>query len=158
MLKNVQIRKRIAVLSNLMDRSGNSLGIDAGLGNGTVDKWTDKHLDVSNVFVAKFLKHYNIDPQWWQTGDGEVFLKHDEKADNNGEMVPKHLFDLIIKSNEAEKTALEKNRILEIEALNKEYKLAVQGLQNKAERLQLKVDQLEKEKAKLLRQIAGKIK
>jgi hypothetical protein len=82
---NLQIKARIAVLESELRKSGNQLGLDAKLGNGTVDGWTDKHLDKSKPLVEKFLRHHKVNPQWWETGKGEVFLTLMPKSTDNKE-------------------------------------------------------------------------
>lgn len=79
MSKNIEIRKRISILEQNFKKSGNTLGKEAGLGNSTIDNWTDKHLDVSNIHVSKFLTFYRISETWWQTGEGEIFDTSDRK-------------------------------------------------------------------------------
>jgi hypothetical protein len=96
---NDEIIARIAVLGNKTGKSGNQLGIDAGLGNGTVDGWTDKHLDISKPLVEKFLRHHSINPEWWESGKGEIFIKKHTpaiKSTGNTEMDKEDLYrDLV---------------------------------------------------------------
>jgi len=94
MPKNLEIRKRIAILAEKLEKPGNTLGVAAGLGNGTIDKWTDKHLDVSNVYVEKFLRHFNISHSWWITGDGSIFLSPEEKS-NGVEKNKKGIYQIV---------------------------------------------------------------
>lgn len=75
----VRIKDRIAVLEEKLGKSGNLLGQDAGLGNGTVDAWSDKPIDYSTNMIEKFLTHHRINKEWWKTGKGEIFLTTPEK-------------------------------------------------------------------------------
>lgn len=79
MSKNIRIGDRIEVLENKLGKSGNKLGVEAGLGNGTVNAWLEKGIDFSTNAVEIFLKHYNINKAWWKTGNGDIFLTHPEK-------------------------------------------------------------------------------
>lgn len=74
MSKTVEIQLRIKFLEGKLKKSGNALGIEAGLGNATVDGWTDNQIEKPTLAVEKFLKHHNISPEWWRTGKGEAFL------------------------------------------------------------------------------------
>ena len=117
MSNTAKIRARISVLEAKLGKPGNTLGKDAGLGNGTVDKWTDKQLEKSNATIEKFLSHYRINQEWWETGSGEIFaiegskekLKSPEEiyrdlVENNSDyrLVPKTILDeeyrIILKS------------------------------------------------------------
>lgn len=73
--KDALIQARWGVLREKLKKSPNVLGTEAGLGNGTAGKWTDRHLEKHTAQVEKFLKHYRIDPVWWKTGNGEPFLQ-----------------------------------------------------------------------------------
>lgn len=69
----MRIKARIKVLEASLGKSGNKLGREAGLGNATVDGWTDKQIDKPTLQVETFLRHYSINEDWWRTGEGEVF-------------------------------------------------------------------------------------
>jgi hypothetical protein len=77
---NAQIRARIEVLEGVLKKSGNQLGKEAGLGNGTVDRWTDKHLEISKPGVALFLAAYKIRSGWWETMEGDIFITKPTQA------------------------------------------------------------------------------
>lgn len=81
--KTDRITARIKVLEGFFGKSGNTLGLDAGLGNATVDGWTDNQIDKSNAVVEKFLRHYGIREEWWKTGEGEIFITRAEKGSDN---------------------------------------------------------------------------
>lgn len=72
MSKNKQIIERIEALKRHFGKSGNILGKKAGLGNGTVDGWTDNLIENPTLQVEKFLQFYNINEEWWKTGKGEI--------------------------------------------------------------------------------------
>lgn len=83
MSNNAQIKARIKVLeSHFPGKSGNQLGLDAGLGNATADGWTDNLIGKPSLAVEKFLTHYNIRKEWWKTGQGEVFIKKPTSVKN----------------------------------------------------------------------------
>lgn len=87
----VKIKARMKVLEDSLKKSGNQLGIDAGLGNATVDGWSDNQIDKPTLAVEKFLKHYNINPAWWGTGEGDIYLSNNtdvHKIDNKEENDP----------------------------------------------------------------------
>lgn len=85
MSKRVRIVDRISILEAKLGKSGNALGKAAGLGNATVDGWTDKQVEKPTIAVEKFLTHYNINRKWWETGEGDVFLTSvQERSDNTG--------------------------------------------------------------------------
>lgn len=73
MSNNIKIRARINALEQKLKRAGNTLGKEAGLGNGTVDGWSDNQIEKSNAVVEKFLTHHRIRLTWWKTGEGEIF-------------------------------------------------------------------------------------
>lgn len=74
MSKSVLISERIKVLEGKLRKSGNVLGKEAGIGNGTVGGWTDNQVEKPTAVVEKFLRHYGISEQWWKTGKGDVFI------------------------------------------------------------------------------------
>lgn len=83
--KSAIISERMKVLEAFFKKSGNTLGKAAKIGNGTVPGWTDAQIEKPNAVVEKFLRHYNINPQWWKTGEGAVFITDEEKrSDNKG--------------------------------------------------------------------------
>lgn len=85
MSKKDTIIERLAILEEKTGKSANTLGKEAGLGNGTVDRWKDNQLADPNLHAKQFLKHHNINPKWWETGKGEVFLTSvQERSDNTG--------------------------------------------------------------------------
>lgn len=73
MAKTSEIKARMRVLENHFKKSANQLGKDSGLGNATVDDWNDNQLGNPTLHCKAFLKHYNIDLNWWETGNGEIF-------------------------------------------------------------------------------------
>lgn len=170
-----EIKARIAVLEALLKLSGNQLGMNAGLGNATVDRWTDKHLDISKPLVEKFLSYHKINPEWWQTGKGEVLIKNGtyvdipKHNDRNGMTVRETFYTDLIENN-TEYSLLPRavfkdykivpERILDViirsadsekQALIEKHELIIEGLKNKIKRL-------ESEKEDLQRQIPAKNK
>lgn len=95
MSKNDTIIERFAILEQKTGKSANTLGKEAGLGNGTVDRWKDNQLADPNLHAKQFLKHHNINPKWWETGKGEVFLtsvqERSDNTENAGESVDQML-------------------------------------------------------------------
>jgi hypothetical protein len=98
MSNNPKIKARIKVLETILKKPGNTLGKEAGLGNGTVDGWTDSQLDKPNAVVEKFLRHYNIDPAWWKTGEGEIFITSVDKSTDYKEKAadPREIYRTIV--------------------------------------------------------------
>jgi hypothetical protein len=94
-----RIKARITVLEGELGKSGNQLGLDAKLGNGTVDGWTDKQLDKSKPLVERFLNHHKINPEWWETGRGEVFLTSVPKPTGNKEKDVEEIYRNIVEGN-----------------------------------------------------------
>lgn len=98
-----RIKARMAVLSQLTGKSGNQLGLAAGLGNATVNDWSDNHIENPTRAVEDFLKYHLINEVWWKTGEGEVFITQAQKpADNKEKMdkeVAQDLRDLIEKND-----------------------------------------------------------
>jgi hypothetical protein len=86
MSKNAKISARTRILEEKLKKSFNQLGLAAGLGNGTVDGWTDNQIDKSTLSVEKFLDFHKINPEWWKSGDGEVFLTSVHKTSDNKQM------------------------------------------------------------------------
>src|SRR5688500_17789796 len=79
MSKTARLSERIAILEQELGKSGNQLGLDAGIGNGTVGGWTDNQVDKPTTAVEKFLRHYRIRIEWWKTLEGEVFITQEQK-------------------------------------------------------------------------------
>lgn len=75
----------MGVLSQLTKKSGNKLGLEAGLGNATVNDWSDKQVEKPTRTVEEFLKHHSISETWWKTGEGEVFITSEQKPGDNKE-------------------------------------------------------------------------
>lgn len=65
--------ERIKILEAKSGKSGNTLGKEAGLANGTVDGWSDNQIEKPNLAVRQFLGHHNIREEWWKTGNGDIF-------------------------------------------------------------------------------------
>lgn len=62
------------ILEEKLGKPANRLGMEAGLGNKTVDKWKKQDpLTFKTNSVNTFLDFYNINLEWWETGEGEVF-------------------------------------------------------------------------------------
>lgn len=93
-----KISCRINVLADHLGKNGNTLGKDAGLGNATVDRWMDKDVTFRSALVDKFINHYNINRDWWKTGQGEIFKPEANKIE---------LYERLLKATEESKdTAL----------------------------------------------------
>jgi hypothetical protein len=85
MSKNTLIIERIAALEAILNKSGNQLGLEAGIGNGTVGGWNDNLIGKPSLAVEKFLRHYNIRDEWWKTFKGEIFnTSVPNQTDNKG--------------------------------------------------------------------------
>lgn len=83
MSKTALISERIAILEGKLGKSGNVLGKEAGIGNGTVGGWSDNQIEKPTAVVEKFLTYYNIRTEWWKTGKGEIFnTSVQERSDN----------------------------------------------------------------------------
>lgn len=179
MSKNTLIKDRIAVLAEETGKSGNVLGQEAGLANGTVDTWNEKPIDFSTDKVDKFLNHHRISKEWWKTGNGDIFLPKAQMARINGfeketfyknliednedyslipravlrdyKIVPDKIIDVILESNKNEKNAIAKSFEDEKDSLINRHELIITGLKNK-------IKDLETEKEILKRQITTKSK
>jgi hypothetical protein len=95
------IGDRIKVLETRLGFSANQLGKDARLGNGTVGTWIDKPVDFQSEKIDAFIKHHQINPTWWLTGEGEVFLKSPDRADRI------ELYERLIKEKDDHKSFLQ---------------------------------------------------
>jgi hypothetical protein len=186
--KEGTIGARIKVLLPKYDNNVSALEEAGKIGNGTLKTWKDKSLDYSTTILLNFRKELRINPEWWDTGKGEVFVKngtyvdipnekpqngmtiretfYQELIENNAEysllpravlrdykIVPDKIIDVILKSNEHEREAMEKSSRLEIESLNQKYELIIAGLENKSERLEKENIELKKQNEDLRRQI-----
>jgi hypothetical protein len=143
--KSAKIAEKIKVLEVSFNKPGNTLGKDAGLGNGTVDGWTDNQIDKPNAVVEKFLKHYNINPVWWRTGEGEVFLTPAIKSTGSNEIpeVRGEVYRTIVEGETeyilmARSVLQEKYRLVAIEQLNHD-KATIDKLLDQIEKLQGKL-------------------
>jgi hypothetical protein len=68
------IGDRLKVLvAQFPDKSITQLGVDAELGQGTVNRWMEKPVSFHNAQVEKFIRFYNINENWWKTGEGPIF-------------------------------------------------------------------------------------
>lgn len=83
-----QIEHRIAVLEAELQDSANNIGKEAGLGNGTILGWTDNQIEKPTAAVEKFLRFWAINPQWWKTGEGDIFLTSVQEGSDNKEKQP----------------------------------------------------------------------
>jgi hypothetical protein len=94
------ISLRINELEKRLKKSFNQLGLDAGLGNATVDGWTDKQIEKSTATVEKFLRHYSINERWWKTGEGEIFITPAINSNNSDETAIRgHVYTDLIERN-----------------------------------------------------------
>lgn len=177
MNKIVLIKDRIAVLEEKLGRSGNSLGIDAGLANGTVDTWDEKSIDFSTDKVEKFLNYHRINKDWWRSGEGEIFVPKAELVRTNGEVketfyknliegneeyslipravlkdykiVPDKIIDVIIDSNRNEKQAITQSFQDQKDILINKHESIITGYEAKIKRLEAEIKELEIEREKL---------
>jgi hypothetical protein len=74
------IGDRLKVLEEKLGDSANKLGLRAGLGNGSVPRWASQPITFNNPQVNQFIEFYNINIDWWQTGQGEVFTAKPDAA------------------------------------------------------------------------------
>ncbi|HYG02032.1 MAG TPA: hypothetical protein VD927_06270 [Chryseosolibacter sp.] len=96
-----KIAERITVLEKKLGFSANKLGLKAGLGNGTVLLWLDKPVDFSSDKVDQFIEYWEINPVWWASGEGDIFIKDSERADKIS------LYERLLKeSTESKETAV----------------------------------------------------
>lgn len=171
MSKSAKIKDRIKVLEGKLGKSGNTLGKEAGLSNGTVDKWDDQPIDFSTDKVEKFLNFHRISKEWWETGEGQIILPKAELArtidketfyknlieDNNDyslipravlrdyKIVPDKIIDVIIESNRNEKKAITKSFEDEKDTLIIKHELVIAGLKNKIKELEAEKDMLKRQ-------------
>lgn len=85
------IGARIRVLLEETGKSISKLEEDGGLGNGTLKTWRDvkaENFEDSTNSVKIFLNKSGINPDWWETGEGKVFIAASEGnhtgVENNG--------------------------------------------------------------------------
>jgi hypothetical protein len=96
-----KISERARILKDLTGKSLNTLGVEAGISNGTAGDWSDNQIEKPTRAVSDFLTHHGINEDWWKTGEGEVFNKNSTyvelPSDNkqNQEMEPDKFFDTI---------------------------------------------------------------
>lgn len=88
MSKTAIISARIAILERELGKSGNQLGLDSGVGNGTVGGWTDNLIGKPSLAVKQFLRHFKIRDEWWKTGEGDIFHTSVQNQSDNTE-IPK---------------------------------------------------------------------
>lgn len=129
MSKNVKIKARLAVLEQELGKSGNQLGLAAKLGNATVDGWTDNQIEKSNLAVEKFLSHHKINPKWWKTGEGEIFITSVQGSTDNEENVTisENVYRTIVEGNTEyvliPRTVLKDTRLMSIEQIENDKKI-----------------------------------
>lgn len=81
--KQGTIGARIKVLLVETNKSVTELESFAKVGNGTLKTWKDKSLEFSTNVVDTFKRNMKIREDWWKSGNGEIFLTHEEKPDDN---------------------------------------------------------------------------
>lgn len=83
MSKTAKIGDRIKVLKvelgNKSDRELEMGGLPGGkwlISNGLLSKWENESVEYTTNKLEEFLNHYNVNRQWWKTGEGEVLNKN----------------------------------------------------------------------------------
>jgi len=84
--KNTAIRGRITELMRKTGLSARDLEHEAGLENGNINKWEDRHLENSTKMIKQFLAHWRINSIWWRTGEGDIF-EPDPTSDRKPEVI-----------------------------------------------------------------------
>lgn len=125
MSNNAQLSARMKVLYEKLNKSGNLLGKEAGLGNATVDGWSDKQIEKPTLAVESFLNHHKINREWWKTGQGEVFITPVEKTSDNKEKDSEEVYRNIVEGNTEyvlipRSVIQEKYRLVSLEQLEKD--------------------------------------
>lgn len=84
-------KEKIDKLLSVSKKKFNSLydlETKSGLGMGTLRKAYEENREPSNRIIGKFLETLRINTEWWETGNGEIYLgkgTDDDKLDNNKE-------------------------------------------------------------------------
>lgn len=63
---------KVLAVSGLNASQANS---KIGLGNGTLQKIIDRKGGWHESTQEKFLRHFNVNPEWWTKGKGEILLE-----------------------------------------------------------------------------------
>lgn len=83
--KDGTIGARIKVLLEKTGKAVSRIEEDGGIGNGTLKGWKDWSLEKSNRTILDFLNTSRINPEWWKTGKGEIFITPVHMATDNKE-------------------------------------------------------------------------
>lgn len=125
----------------------------------------------------KFLRTFNVNPEWWKNEEGDMFLSSTELVKSNGEVketfyknliegneeyslipravlkdykiVPDKIIDVIIDSNRNEKHAITQSFQDQKDALINKHEQVIIGYEAKIKRLEAEIKELEIEREKL---------
>lgn len=79
---------------------------DRLLGNATISGWLDKDLMWTSDKLEKFLRYWDVNMEWWRTGEGAVLNKKGTGGDKpsdykqNGMRVKETFYSELIEQNE----------------------------------------------------------
>ena len=112
---------------------------ECGFGRNTLQKAINEDREMSEEYHKTFMTAYSVNPVWWETEKGEIFLKNgthgDKPGDNNGYEIEPVLHDLIEKN--------EKYRLVPTIILDKYEILSNRELESRERLLQKMLDQAE---------------
>jgi transcriptional regulator with XRE-family HTH domain len=75
------IGDRIAILLHSMHLSASQLASEIGVTKGAISRWTKNEANPGSAQVARIVaKHKEINLMWLMLGEGEMFIKNDEKG------------------------------------------------------------------------------
>ena len=155
----------------------------SGMGGGTIGKLLKRRNgegELGGPNTENFLRTFNVNREWWKTGEGEMFLKDANPGRSNiapketfykaliednddyslipravlkdYKIVPDKIIDVIIESNKNEKAAISKSFQDEKSILVAKHELTITGLENKI----LSLEKENKELKESKRQVALK--
>lgn len=81
-------KEKIDKLLSISEKKFNSiydLEVKSGIGMGTIRKAYDENRQPSNRIIWKFLECLNINPEWWETGKGDIYLSNNTHVDKTGD-------------------------------------------------------------------------
>lgn len=76
-----EVNERIYSLRKSLGLSQTAFGQALGVGIGVIKNIEYKITDPKPDFLSLICKVYNVDPDWLETGEGEMFLPSDEVTD-----------------------------------------------------------------------------
>jgi transcriptional regulator with XRE-family HTH domain len=72
-----EINERITLLRKELKLSQTAFGERLGVSRSVIQNIDDKNTEPKPLFIQHICKVYNVDPDWLETGKGEMFLRRD---------------------------------------------------------------------------------